>query len=299
MPPPGAFPHSARRLGAQSDGSHAGEGMPVGVQAAQEREREAVDQRLEWEVFHRLWRLNCNHVGAAWRGRYKMPIAAYALALLFVQDDPRRGPTVTAATRTWLAGPEAEHRIPLLAKFTEVTLGHSQQPDHRDISRPAGRRRQRDVEVWDLRDELADRCDEQMDPDAVYIGLGFSTLNTTAGGSFAEVCRTATTELDIPGAFCYVSNPSGGPDDHRVLTAERRAARDHGTVTICSHEAFTTAQLVSPYPYAPVSIEVLYQQSPHTLVLNRMWHLDQALRHADSTRRAALPAGRSRQGRPA
>lgn len=288
--------------------------VPIGVQVARQQARQHAVGRLQWAMFHRLRQVNINHATAAWRGRYSMPLGPHALAFLFHQPEPTTGGiVVTAATRSWLAGPEAQHPIPLLEKLTTVTQQHTTdtststgaagadghgQP-HTTGTRAARPGRAEPVApVWDLRTGLADRCDSQMAPDAIYAGLGFSTLNTTAG-TFEEHCRTASTELDIPGAFCWLANPSGGPTDLQAMTAERAAARNMGTIAIHSYEALSTVQLTSDYPYAPVECQVLFEQSPYAHVLHRMWHLDQALRQADITRRAAaLDQPHTRRGRP-
>jgi hypothetical protein len=260
---------------------------------------------VQWDVFRRLQEMNLRHAGAAWNYRYSMPLAPYALAFLYGQPDRRRGGTrataarsrhagpeaeqplprlVTAATRLWHAGPEAEHPIPLLAKFTDVATAKATDISGLEEAGPTGRQPER-AAIWDLRDDLADRRDDAMTPDATYLGLGYSTLNTPQG-SFADICQTATSELNVPGVFCYVANPSGDVNaaDHRVFTAERRAAADHNTVTIHSWQAFTTPQLTSPLAYSQVPADFLYRQSPYALVLQAMWRLDQALRAADTAR---------------
>ncbi|GIF01625.1 hypothetical protein [Paractinoplanes rishiriensis] len=282
--------------------------VPIGVFEARRRAELLTSARGQWAIFHRLRKVNINHATMAWRNRYHMPLSPHALAFLFQQADPTTGGVrITAATRTWLAGPESQHPLPLFDRFITVTRQHALVPDPADGDGAAtepnraaepGRARlhgaRKAPPVWDLRTELADRCDPAMADDAFYAGLGYSTLDTPAG-TFDQHCRAANSELDIPGGFCYLSNPSGTEDDLRVLTADRGAANGVGTIAIHTYEALATHPLDSDFPYAPTSIKVLLDQSPYRHVLPQMWHLDQALRHADDLRHQAADGPRTRR----
>lgn len=288
-PSAGAYPSGARRIAGAVGPDDDRRGVPRRTPALSADLLEG-NQRLEWEIVFRLRLFNTNHATQAWLRRSSMPFAPFALAFLFVQPDldpDRDWPEVVTATRIWPAGHDFAKPGPLLARFTEFT------EDQNRKFTPAG-----SDDVWDFRATLPDRCEPHMRRDAVYVGLGFSTLDT-AQDTFATVCDAANSELDIPGAFCFVSNPSGEPADHRVLTAERHAASDHNTIRIHSHQALTTPQLRSPLPYSSVPVlATLYEQSWHGPVLNRMWYLDQALREADVNRRAADLARHCRRRRP-
>jgi hypothetical protein len=236
---------------------------------------------VDWQLFHRAWLLNVRHGEQAWRRRYTRPLAPYGLGFLFIQPatgDTSRNALVTAATRLWLAGPEAEDPTRLLAKLTSQARGCD--PDAR----------------WDLRQEIANRYDDTMQQAAVYTGLALSNLNTRTG-SFHDVCATATSEMDIPGTILYVSaHPDSGHGvagraDHsgevRMFVAERRGASEHNLLTIHSHGALSTHMMSSPYPYAETDLGYLYHDPVHGRLLQAMLHLDAAVRDADQARRDA------------
>lgn len=276
--------------------------VPIGQREAEDRDRVEAEQHLEWSVVRRAWQLNTNHASQAWENRFRMPFSAHALAFLFHQPDGRggKGKEVKASTKAWLAGvPDAGNPVRLIgALIGEIEQQLKEAPgdrpdDHvadvRDSKARRGRRASapEPSPAWDFRTELCDRSDDGMADDAVYEGIVYSTLDTVAG-SFAQLCQEVGTQLEIPGAFCYVSNPSGSYDDHRVLTAERAAARDFGTTTIHTYGALSTQPIASPYPYTSVDLQVFYSNRwPYHRVLNAMWHLDKALRVADLRRRQA------------
>lgn len=264
--------------------------VPTGVLAAQQHAREdAEDLRrwrvhdLRWQVFHRLRQLSVNHAGQAWQRRYRAPLAPYALGYVFTQPaadvagGAARVTVVRAATRLWKAGPESRHPISLLRVLTEQALG-------------------RDPRLgWDLREEIANRCDDGMADDAVYAGLGLSSLDTHTG-TWAQVCQTAGSELDIPGLIVYLSTQPADPaaadlGEHQVFVADRRSATDLNATTIHSHGGLDTFQGSAPYPVAEVSLHTLYHESGHGPLLQAMRNLDLVLHAADQQRRT-MASGR-------
>jgi hypothetical protein len=264
----------------------------AGVEAARERAAaeaaELVHWRaydLQWQIFHRLRKFNVNHASQAYRHRYRTPLGSHALAYLFQQpapnltDETAQVTAVRAATRIWKAGPEAAHPIPLMSTYADLA-------------------RKRDPRIpWDLRTEIANRCDDGMADDAVYVGLGYSTLDTPTG-TFTEVCQAATSELDLPGVFLYVASGSEEWTDQQVIVAERRGPRDHNLTTIHTYRGLRAYQLSAPYPFAQVGLTTLHEESGWGPVLRWMWELDRVLHDADATRRALQHQQRTRRRRP-
>ncbi|MBM2623433.1 hypothetical protein JIG36_48855 [Actinoplanes sp. LDG1-06] len=240
---------------------------------------------LRWQAFHRLRLLSVNHGTLAWQRRFRAPIAAYGLAYLFTQPiadatpDDARQTQVCAATRLWKAGPESQHVVPLLSALIHQVRA-------RDPRRP-----------WDLRTEIANRADQGMNTNAVYSGLGLSTLDTYTS-SFAEVCQTANSELDVPGGILYVAGGPAGWADQRVIVADRRGASELNVTTIHTHNGLSRFRLDAPYPFAEVALHTLYQESGSGELLRLMWDLDQALREADEARRHATSSPQNRHRRP-
>ncbi|MCY1144049.1 hypothetical protein OWR29_39150 [Actinoplanes sp. Pm04-4] len=238
----------------------------------------------QWQVFHRLRLLSVNHAQKGYRLRYRTPLSAHALAFLFVQPATAeraggRRSEVVAATRLWLAGPESRHAGPLLAELTRQA-------------------RERDPRsVWDLREHLANRCDTAMGEHAVYLGLGLSSLDTAAG-RFAQVCQTASTELEVGGSILYVATGSAEPEDQQIIAAERHGAGTFNATTIHSYRALSLYRLSAPYPFAEAGLHALYGDPVRGPLLEGMRLLDFTLRQADAERRAMQNGPRARRGRP-
>ncbi|MEU4217354.1 hypothetical protein [Actinoplanes sp. NPDC026623] len=265
--------------------------MPPGVVAAQQRALEdAADLQIwrahdaQWRNFHRLRQFSVNHATQAWRRRYRSPLAPYALAYLFTQ--PIIGAAgsssiaeVRAATRLWKAGAESQHPIPLLAALSEQSRGRDPRL------------------IWDLRTELANRSDDGMADDAVYIGLGLSSLDTPTG-TWDQVCRQATSELDIAGTILYTSTGSEDPADQQVIVADRRGAFDVNVTTIHTYRGLGRYQRSSPYPFSNVQLHHLYEDSGHGPLLWAMRELDLVLHEADRQRRMAASGRREHRRRP-
>ena len=143
--------------------------------------------------------------------------------------------------------------------------------------------------VWDLREEIANRCDDGMAADATYAGLGLSSLDTHTG-TWAQVCQTAGNELDIPGLILYLSGrpadpAAADPGEHQVFVADRRGATDLNATTIHSHAGLDTFRGAAPYPVADVALHTLYHDSGHGPLLSAMYELDLVLYPADQQRR--------------
>ncbi|MFC7530153.1 hypothetical protein [Actinoplanes sp. GCM10030250] len=248
--------------------------------ARRQEEQRRRDGALQWQVFHRAWTLSIKHAQAAWEMRIRQPIAPYAVAFLFRQPTNATLPThglleVKAATKLWLSSPETEDPADLLAAATDLVR-------NRDPEQP-----------WDVRDELANRCDGGMLPQAEYLGLAMSNLNTHTG-TFAEVSRAVTSQLGIPGTILFVAAEPGP----QALLADRRGVNDRNRVTIHSHRALSTPQVTSPYPYLDVSLHRLYQDAVHGDLLTWMHDLDREIRAADQTRRALTTHPARRQAGP-
>ncbi|MBB2940624.1 hypothetical protein FB565_000328 [Actinoplanes lutulentus] len=229
---------------------------------AAETEQTRRRQDLEWRIFERAREMNVRHADAAWERRYKRPLSPYGLAFIFRQQSGQ----VAAATKLWLAGPEPDDPVDLLGALVDLARGRAK------------------GQLWDVRREIADRAVGVGD-DAVYLGLVMSSLDTRTG-TWAQVCRTASSALQIPGTFLYVCGAPDGPDGQRAFVADRRAAGGHGKVTIWSHQAFSTPEILSPHPYLKVSLSTLYQESRVGHVLSWMTALDHEVRVAETDRRA-------------
>lgn len=290
--------------------------MPVGQRERLNRECAEATWALEWDVVRRIRDLNIKHAMQAWELRNSMPLAPHVIAFLYYQLSPRGTVEVRAAWKMWHAGvPDAGRPVQLIATLIDevAKLLHSLSGELNDAvkdddtaSKATGRRSRTAPApgpVWDVRTQLCDAGDDDMKPDAVYAGIGYSTLDTAAT-SFAQLCQQARTYLEVPGAFCYVSNPSGRPEDHRVLTAERAARNEFATTTIHTHGALSSPRWESPFPYTAVSGDLLYGESgPYHKVLRAMWRLDQLLRAVEATQQAIGNArvnreGAARKGRP-
>lgn len=264
--------------------------LPPAILAAQQRARQdAHDLQkwrahdLKWQVFHRLWRMNVNHAAQAWQHRYRNPLAPYALAYLFTQPTEvttvnSQNTTVLAATRLWKAGPESQQPLPLLSALTS-------QARSRDPRMP-----------WDLRQEIANRSDDGMADDAVYLGLGLSSLDTHTG-TWAQVCQHTTVERDIPGTILCLSTGSADPTDQQVIVADRRGVADRNNVTIHAHAALDRYYGASSYPFADRDLQTLYEQFGFESLLRAMRELDLVLKQADHQRRTMRP-GRDHRRRP-
>jgi hypothetical protein len=273
--------------------------MPVGQREKLNRERAEATWALEWDLVRRIRDLNIKHAMQAWELRNSMPLAPHVVAFLYYQLSPRGTVEVRAAWKMWHAGvPDAGRPVQLIAtlagEVTEVLDGLADDLDDTvrngraaaKATSQRGRKTWSARPVWDVRAELCDAADDDMKPDAVYAGIAYSTLDTAAA-SFAQVCQQARTYLEVPGAFCYVSNPSGRPEDHRVLTAERAPRNEFATTTIHSHGALSSPRFESPFPYSAVSGDLLYgQNGPYQKVLRALWRLDQQLRAVDATQQA-------------
>jgi hypothetical protein len=285
--------------------------MPVGQREKLNRERAEETWALEWDLVRRIRDLNIKHTMQAWELRNSMPLAPHVVAFLYYQLNPRGTVEVRAAWKMWHAGvPDAGRPVQLIAtligEVTEVLDSlsgdrHDPVTDGHAAGKAGGRRGRKTWSagpVWDVRAELCDAADDDMQPNAVYAGIAYSTLDTAAA-SFAQVCQRARTYLEVPGAFCFVSNPSGRPEDHRVLTAERAARNEFATTTIHSYGALSSPRFESPFPYTSVSGDLLYgENGPYHKVLRAMWRLDQQLRAVDAAQQAREDARVEREQVP-
>jgi hypothetical protein len=176
-------PTTNRRSGpAPAPAAEPDQGGDPGVAA--DIRRSAID-RLMW--------MNTRHASNAWELRRRDPIAPHGLAMLFAQPDERLAFShryrLTAATRLWLAGYDGgglDHR---LFNYHHKIAG--------ELSAPGS----------DIRD-LADKRDPEMADDAVYVGLGVSSLDTSTG-TWADLVTTATVPALDRSSRTHVSRAGG------------------------------------------------------------------------------------------
>lgn len=168
------------------------------------RPHDPVADEIRRQATDRLIDMSGAHANAAWELRNSDPLSPNGLAFLYLlpptPDKPR--PVIRAATRLWLAGPEAERLPMMLHELIGLTIGQA--------NTAAGR-----GEAFDPRADMANRCDLGMLPAARYVGIGVSTLDTYSG-TWAEVTRRVSTPLHVPGR-CYLYL-----DDGSRITIDRR-----------------------------------------------------------------------------
>jgi hypothetical protein len=156
---------------------------PLEPEPEQFRSHDPAAADLRSQVVRRIRFMNFRHTEHAWERRYRDPIGPHALAFLFAEQARGRPPryTLKTATRLFLDGPEVADLPRLLYDLAEVV------------------RRHRRGGPYDPR-ALADRI-EEMSPQAAYIGVAVSSLDTPAG-YWAHVRQQVSGSIDVPGR-CY------------------------------------------------------------------------------------------------
>lgn len=144
---------------------------------------------LRGQVVRRIRFMNFRHTEHAWERRHKDPLGPHALAFLFSEPARGRPPryTLRTATRLFLDGPEVADLPRLLHDLAQVIRRNNRQGDY-------------DPRV------LADRADE-MSPQAFYVGLAVSSLDTPAGRWY-DVRQRVNGSIDVPGR-CYALMSDG------------------------------------------------------------------------------------------
>jgi hypothetical protein len=247
---------------------------PPGTQAPSAGTDAAVAIDARNQAVSRLRRMNLKHAQYAWDQRYSDPLAAYGLAFLFVQPDQRRRGwlAVKAATRLWLAGPEAENLPRLLFDLTEF-VG-----------------RQMQAGPIDLRVELANRVDEGMADDAYYIGVGLSSLDTHTG-SWGQVQEEVETVADVPGKVIIELT------DQTLVVCERRGLREFNAFQIHSTHSLGDAFAQGVYRWSWSPPDQLRNDPAHADVLRWLEQLNLALWQADNARLVAAKTAYRTRGR--
>jgi len=179
---------------------------PAGVRP----EREVAEADLRNQVVDRLRKMNVLHGQHAWERRNRDPIGPHGLAFFFsvpLSVQPLRYRLATA-TRMFLDGSDVDNLPRLLYEMRGIGAGFL------------------DAGGFDPRSQMADRV-ESMPPDARYIGLGVSSLDTPTG-AWREMLQTSDGPLNIPGR-CYALLA----DSSRIL-CDRRGEREFGAFHISS-----------------------------------------------------------------
>ena len=218
--------------------------------------------------------MHIRHVDHAWSQRHSDPLGPYALAFLYEQ--PRgRFTELKAATRLWLAEERRQRRawVPgeqlaaLLAKVNKALASTAS---------------------FDVRYEFADNVDDGMRPDARFVGLGVSSLDS-ATASWDDVQQTAGGVGDIFGTamICLV--------DGTLMVVEQGARFGiHDMVIQSSMPLIALGSEGMLYPSLHVPAETLLAQGPpgeatarhgcHARELYAMWALNETVWRLDNAR---------------
>lgn len=217
--------------------------------------------RLRQQAVQRMRYMSVQHAMHAWEHRYADPIAPYALAFLYAQPSPQQGwLALHAATKLWLAGPEAADLPRLLFSLNESAAQRLADPR------------------FDLRRDFANRVDEKMADDAWYIGLGVSSLDTYSG-TWGEACAKVNRCGDLPGQVRIVMT------DSTVIVCDRRGLSEFNSLTVHSTHALSLQD--GPYPWSAVGAQDLRADPAHTSVLRWMEELNLSLWRSDNARLVA------------
>jgi hypothetical protein len=165
---------------------------------------------LRNQIVDRLRRMNSLHLRHAWESRRRDPIGPHAIVFCYADTASLRPLRyrLACATRIFLDGEEVQNLPHLLYELGVIAEGYG----------AAG--------GFDPRSQMATRV-EPMSSDAVYIGVGVSTLDTPSG-AWAEVVDSGIGPVNIPGrCFAYLSD--GG-----MLLCDRRGQDEYGAFHIVS-----------------------------------------------------------------
>ena len=137
---------------------------------------------LRSQVVNGLIRMNWNHASQAWQRRRRDPLSAHVLVFFYAEPPAGQPPRceLRTAARLFLAA-DGKRLAMLLYDMAGVTRDHL----------AAGRDPRTHIFSWH----------DPMTPNARYVGLGVSSLDTPEG-TWDEVQRTASSDMDVPGR-CY------------------------------------------------------------------------------------------------
>jgi hypothetical protein len=212
--------------------------------------------------------MSVQHAMHAWEHRYSDPIAPYGLAFLYAQPAPRQGwQTLTAATKLWLAGPEASDLPRLLFDLNNAVAQQLSNPD------------------FDLRRDLANRVDEKMADDAWYVGLAVSSLDTYSG-TWEQACARVDRYVDLPALIRLTLT------DSTMIVCDRRGLSEFNAMTVHSTHALSPSAIDSPYPWSGATAQDLRTDDAHAPVFRWMEELNLSLWRVDNAR---LVAARQRE----
>ena len=223
---------------------------------------------LRQQAVDRLRYLSIQHAMHAWERRYRDPIAPYALAFLYAQPAQENNwQSMNAATKLWLAGPEASDLPRLLFDLNNMVAQHTGD------------------QQFDIRRNLANRVDERMADDAWYIGLAVSSLDTYSG-QWDQACKSVDTHTDLPATIRIVMI------DSTMIVCDRRGHSEFNTMAIRSTHPLSMSMLDSPHSWTATTPFELRNDPHHAGVLRWMEELNLSLWRTDNAR---LAANRGRQ----
>jgi hypothetical protein len=236
-----------------------------------QQQRREVDARLQ--AVSRLRRMNLQHAKHAWDLRHSDPIAPYALAFLFAQPGAQNFQVISAATKLWLAGPEAADLPRLLFDLNQLVISEFHRAD------------------FDPRLDLADRTDPGTNDDAWYFGLAVSSLDTHTG-SWQETCQQVTGSAEIPGVVRIVMV------DGSIIVLDRRGLKEFNELRLRATDALATSRLQALYPWSFVAPDTIRSDPEHGEVLRWMEELNLNLWRLDNARLDRLRDARGPGGGP-
>ena len=217
---------------------------------------------LRQQAVRRMRYMSVQHAMHAWEHRYSDPIAPYGLAFLFAQPAAQGWHLLTAATKLWLAGPEASNLPRLLFGLNNAVVQQIHDPN------------------FDLRHDLANRVDNKMAENAWYVGLGVSSLDTYSG-TWEQVCAAVDRHVDVPAQIRVILI------DSTMIVCDRRGLSEFNALTVRSTHALSASLMDNPFPWSTTSAQELRNDPAHTSVLRWMEELNNNLWQADNTRLVA------------
>lgn len=222
----------------------------------------ARDAKVRRHAISRLRYMSVMHATHAWDRRYRDPIAPYGLAILYAQNDPAGDQLkLTAATKLWLAGDETRELPRLLFNLTQVVGQDATARPGYDVSR-----------------NLANRIDKDMAPDAWFVGLGVSSLDTHTG-SWADARDSAQSYSEIPAVIRITLI------DGTIILCDRRGMNEFNSFIVHSNRPLSvTGPLDCPYPYSAVSTKDLHDDPAHGPVLRWMEELSALIWRLEAAR---------------
>jgi hypothetical protein len=165
---------------------------------------------LRNQIVDRLRRMNALHLQHAWETRRRDPVAPHAL-VFFYADLAGQRPLryrLACATRMFLAGEEVRDLPRLIFELVGIATAY------------------RDQGGFEARAHMATRV-EPMSPDAQYVGLGVSSLDTPTG-TWEQVLETGAGPTRIPGrCLAFLS-------DGAMILCDRRGTDEYGAFHVWS-----------------------------------------------------------------